>query len=286
MKSVDLPVMILAGGLGTRLREETEFRPKPMVPIGGKPILWHIMKVYSYYGFHRFIICLGYKGEMIKNYFLNYRLEDIDITVNKKTGSIIEHQVNQEDWEVTLVETGYDCLTGGRVARAAKYVDADRFLLTYGDGVADINIDSLLAFHEQHGKLATLTGVNLPSRFGNLEIKNDQVVSFKEKQHISDEWISSGFFVLEKKALEYISPDGHCVWEQHGLPALAADSQLMVYKHRGFWQCMDTQREHQMLEELWKKNAPWKVWKDEDKFEPALKSTLEIDGEACQQSSV
>lgn len=286
MKRVDLPVMILAGGLGTRLREETEFRPKPMVPIGGKPILWHIMKMYSYYGFHRFIICLGYKGEMIKNYFLNYRLDDIDITVNKKTGAIVEHQVNQEDWEVTLVETGYDCLTGGRIARAAKYVDADRFLLTYGDGVADINIDALLAFHEQHGRLATLTGVNLPSRFGNLEINNDQVVSFKEKQQISDEWISSGFFVLEKKALNYVSTDGRCIWEQDGLPALAADSQLMVYKHRGFWQCMDTQREHQMLEELWKKDAPWKVWKDGDKFEPALKSTLEIDGAAQKQSNV
>lgn len=282
MKKIDLPVMILAGGLGTRLREETEFRPKPMVPVGDKPILWHIMKIYAHYGFHRFIICLGYKGDMIKNYFLNYRLDGIDITVNKRTGSVIEHQVNNEDWEVTLVETGQDCLTGGRIARAAKYVDTDRFLLTYGDGLADVNMHELLQFHEGHGKLATLTGVNLPSRFGNLDIKNNHVNAFKEKQ-LSNEWINGGFFVLEKEALKVISQDVSCVWEQDGLPALASQSQLMVYKHAGFWQCMDTIREHQLLEGLWKKGAPWKLWKDEDRFEPAVKSSLDHSPQSLQQ---
>jgi glucose-1-phosphate cytidylyltransferase len=267
-----IPVMILAGGLGTRLREETEFRPKPMVPVGGKPILWHIMKMYSAFGFYRFIICLGYKGEMIKDYFLNYQKQGIDFTVNTKTGKIVEHLINDEEWEVTLVDTGLNCLTGGRVARAAKYVDADRFLLTYGDGLADVNIDKLLQFHQAHGKIATLTGVNIPSRFGNLEIQDNKVSSFLEKKKITDEWINGGFFVLEKDFLKYLSTDENCVLEQDPLRLASKDSELMVYKHFGFWQCMDTLREHEKLEELWKGGAPWKIWHDSEKiYKPAIK---------------
>jgi glucose-1-phosphate cytidylyltransferase len=268
----NLPVMILAGGLGTRLREETEFRPKPMVPIGTRPILWHIMKLYSHYGFYRFIICLGYKGHMIKNYFLQYKLDGIDFTINTRSGNIIEHQIHNEDWQVTLVDTGFDCYTGGRIARAARYVDTDRFLLTYGDGVSDVNIEKLLAFHMSHGKCATLTGVNLPSRFGNLALQQDQVISFLEKKRIGDEWINGGFFVLEKSFLQYVSSDASCIFEKGPLAQAAQDGQLMMYRHNGFWQCMDTLRERMFLEELWKENPPWKVWKDNrSTFIPARK---------------
>lgn len=272
MNRNDLPVMILAGGFGTRLREETEFRPKPMVPIGGKPILWHIMKYYSSFGFYRFIICLGYKGDMIKNYFLNYRLQDIDCTIDTKTGVVSEHQVNDEGWNITLVDTGLDCMTGGRVARAARYVDTKRFLLTYGDGLADVNISELLDFHISHGKLATLTGVNLPSRFGNLHIKDDQVLAFLEKKQVSDEWINGGFFVLERDFLNHISTDSGCILEQKPLERVALAGQLMVYKHSGFWQCMDTLRERDLLEKLWETKAPWKIWTEYEKvYKPALK---------------
>ncbi|MFH1644761.1 MAG: glucose-1-phosphate cytidylyltransferase [bacterium] len=260
MKKNNLPVMILAGGYGTRLREETEFRPKPMVPIGGRPILWHIMKIYSHYGFYRFIICLGYKGEMIKNYFLNYKNNGIDLTVNTKTGNVIEHQINEEEWEVTLVDTGSDCYTGGRVARAAKYVNTDRFLLTYGDGVCDIDIEKSIKFHESHKKIATLTGVNVFSRFGNLIVDGDKVTSFAEKKLIEDEWINGGFMILEKDFLKYLSTNSKCVLEKDPLFNCANDGQLMIYKHKGFWQCMDTYREQQMLEEMWKNGAPWKIW--------------------------
>ena len=271
MKKNNLPVMILAGGYGTRLREETEFRPKPMVPIGGKPILWHIMKIYSSYGFYRFIICLGYKGEMIKNYFLNYKNEGIDLSVNTKTGKIVEHQINEEEWEITLVDTGQDCYTGGRVARAAKYVDTDRFLLTYGDGVCDVDIEKTIKFHESYGKMATLTGVNVFSRFGNLIVEGDKVTSFAEKKLIKDEWINGGFFVLEREFLKYLSTDSKCVLEKDPLFNCANDSQLMIYKHKGFWQCMDTFREQQMLEKMWQNGAPWKVWKKDNIFSAAVK---------------
>jgi glucose-1-phosphate cytidylyltransferase len=260
MKRLPFPVVILAGGLGTRLREETEFRPKPMVPIGGKPILWHIMKIYAHYGFYRFIICLGYKGEMIKNYFLNYHLDGVDFTVLTRTGLITEHQINSEDWEVTLADTGQTCLTGGRIARVARYINAERFLVTYGDGLANINIDDLLNFHLSHKKLITLTGVNLTSRFGNLDVSGNKIVSFAEKKKINDEWINGGFFVCEREFLKYLSPQDDCVLEQEPLKKSAADGELMMYKHTGFWQCMDTYREHQLLEELWKTHAPWKVW--------------------------
>lgn len=259
----NLPVMILAGGFGTRLREETEFKPKPMVQVGGKPILWHIMKLYSYYGFYRFIICLGYKADTIKDYFLNYRMQHVDFTINTKTGSVAEHKINQEEWEVTLVDTGLDCFTGGRVARAAKYVDTDKFLLTYGDGLSDVNISKLLQYHESHGKLVTLTGIEIPSRFGNLEINDDQVTNFAEKTKSSGAWINGGFFIMDRKFLKYLSIDSRCVLEQEPLKNVALDKQLMIYKHRGFWQCMDTLREHELLERLWQNGAPWKVWQDE-----------------------
>ena len=267
----DIPVMILAGGYGTRLREETEYRPKPMVPIGGKPILWHIMKMYSHYGFYRFIICLGYKGEMIKNYFLNHKYQGIDFSVNTKTGKIIEHQINEEEWEVTLVDTGQDCYTGARVARAAKYVDTDSFLLTYGDGLCDVDIEKTIKFHESHGKVATLTGVNVFSRFGNLIVDGDIVTSFAEKKLIEDEWINGGFFVLQREFLKYLSTEPKCVLEKDPLFNCANDNQLMIYKHKGFWQCMDTFREQQILEEMWKKGAPWKVWKKDNVFSAAVK---------------
>ncbi len=274
MKKQSTPVMILAGGLGTRLREETEYRPKPMVPIGGRPIIWHIMKTYSHYGFYRFIICLGYKGNSIKNYFLNNRLEGVDFTVNTKTGAVIEHQINTEEWEVTLVDTGENAMTGSRVAQAARYVDGERFMLTYGDGLADVNIEKLYQFHTSHKKAATITGVNLVSRFGNLDVTDNQINSFAEKNTIETAWINGGFMVLEKDFLAYLSTDPSCVLEQSPFQHAATDSQLMMFKHHGFWQCMDTYREHQILEEHWAKGAPWKVWEhDTNTFTPAIKYT-------------
>jgi glucose-1-phosphate cytidylyltransferase len=260
MKKYNYPVVILAGGQGTRLREETEFRPKPMVTIGGRPILWHIMKLYASFGFYRFIVCLGYKGEMIKNYFLNYHLEDIDFTINTKSGKITEHQQNTEEWEVTLVDTGEKCYTGGRVARIEKYIDTDRFLLTYGDGVSNVDIEKLITFHKSHGKTGTVTGVNPPSRFGNFKLEENKVVDFLEKQQVNDGWINGGFFVLEKSFFNYLSTEPTCVLEKDPIHNLALDKELMIYKHGGFWQCMDTIREHALLESLWSKTAPWKTW--------------------------
>lgn len=281
------PVMILAGGLGTRLREETEHRPKPMVQIGNRPIIWHIMKTYSHYGYYRFIICLGYKGNTIKNYFLNNRLEDVDFTVNTKTGSIIEHQINTEEWEVTLVETGQEAMTGSRVAQAARYVDGNQFMLTYGDGLADINIQKLHQFHREHKKAATLTGVNLVSRFGNLEVSENKVTAFAEKNTIDTAWINGGFMVLEKDFLPYLSTATSCVLEQEPFKKAASDGQLMMFKHAGFWQCMDTYREYQILEELWQKGAPWKVWQhDANTFAPATKHTEPWQQGALQSTSI
>lgn len=290
MTKKDYPVVILAGGFGTRLREETEFRPKPMVPIGGRPIIWHIMKSYAHYGFYKFIICLGYKGDMIKDYFLNYGIHGVDVTINTKTGVVIEHQENEEGWEVTLTDTGENCFTGGRVARASRYIDTDKFLLTYGDGVADVNLDALLKFHNSHGKIATVTGVTVPSRFGNLEIDADRVISFSEKNVLSDKYINGGFFVFEKEFLKYLVMDSSCVLERAPLHDAARDGQLMVYRHNGFWQCMDTFRERQKLEELWKNGAPWKLWEDTNReLEPAsLFGDLPVDnkGSKTRETSI
>jgi glucose-1-phosphate cytidylyltransferase len=265
-----IPVMILAGGLGTRLREETEFRPKPMAPIGGKPILWHIMKFYSYYGFNRFIICLGYKGEMIKEYFLNYRLQGVDFTINTKTGDLKEHLANDEEWEVTLVDTGNDCQTGGRVARGAKYVDTDDFMLTYGDGLCNVDIAALFQFHKQHNKIATLTSIKNPYRFGNLSFDGDRVSSFMEKEGIRDNWINGGFFVLKKEFLRYLSTSSDCILERAPLSSAVKDGELMAYKHHGFWQCMDTLRDQTYLQEVWASgDAAWRVWGQTPRFKPA-----------------
>lgn len=266
----DIPVMILAGGLGTRLREETEFRPKPMVPIGGKPILWHIMKIYSHFGFSRFIICLGYKGEMIKKYFLDYQFNEADFTVNTQTGSIVTHKSHNEEWEITLVDTGSETLTGGRVARALSYVDTDTFFLTYGDAVADVNIQASLDFHLQHKKIATMTTVPLPSRFGNVQYDDQSLVtSFLEKNQINDQLINGGFFVLDKKIQTYLPFNDELILEQGPLQSLAEERELMMYRHTGFWQCMDTLREKQKLEALWQTTPPWKLWEDQKKYSPA-----------------
>ena len=279
MERRDIPVVILAGGFGTRLREETEFKPKPMIPIGGKPVLWHIMKTYAHYGFYKFIICLGYKGEVIKDYFLNYHFKDIDITIKTKDGSIIEQQPHREDWEITLANTGLDCLTGSRVARILPYLKSDLFLLTYGDGLSDINVENLLQFHLKHNKLVTLTGIKPPSRFGYLDIQHDQIISFAEKQPFHDEWINGGFFVMNKKFItNYLSNDGSCTLEQEPLRKAAQDKQLMVYKHDGFWQCMDTLREQQQLEKLWQTTAPWRIWEEPLHFTPAVTTSSELLG--------
>jgi glucose-1-phosphate cytidylyltransferase len=255
-----MKVVILAGGLGTRLSEETVVRPKPMVEIGGKPILWHIMKLYSHYGFNDFVICLGFKGYVIKEYFSNYFLHMSDVTFDMRSNSMEVHQKYAEPWKVTLVDTGADSMTGGRVRRVAPYLDGT-FMLTYGDGVADVNINSLLEFHRQHGKAATVTSTQPSGRFGALNLDTaGNVSSFQEKPAGDGAWINGGFFVLEPSVLDYIDRDG-TVFEKEPLEGLARDQQLVAYKHSGFWQPMDTLRDKILLEELWGSGkAPWKLW--------------------------
>ena len=258
-------VLILCGGLGTRLREETEFRPKPMVEIGGRPILWHIMKGYAAHGFNDFVLLLGYKGEIIKRYFLDYQLLTSDVTVRLGAGHEVQvHSRNPEldvDWKVTMVDTGAAAQTGARIAKAKRYIDGDRFLLTYGDGVANVDLGKLLEFHQAHGKLVTVTGVHPPARFGNFELDGDQVTRFAEKPLVGDGYINGGFFVLEKAALDYLSTEDGCALEQAPLERLARDGQLRMFAHDRFWQCMDTLRDVGHLNELWaSRNAPWKTW--------------------------
>jgi glucose-1-phosphate cytidylyltransferase len=257
-----MKAVILAGGLGTRLSEETTSKPKPMVEIGGKPILWHIMKVYSHYGVNEFIICCGYKGYVIKEYFANYFLHQSDVTFNMKDNEMIVHQRRVEPWKVTLVDTGDESMTGGRVKRIEPYVkDEELFCLTYGDGVADIDIKSLLSFHKAHGKQATLTATYPPGRFGALDIDNGRVKQFQEKPKGDGAVINGGFFVLSPKVLDRIKGDS-TIWEQEPLKGLAEEGELMAYRHEGFWQPMDTLRDKVKLEELWdSNNAPWKLWK-------------------------
>lgn len=254
--------VILAGGLGTRLSEETVSRPKPMVEIGGKPILWHIMKIYSYYGVNEFIICLGYKGYVIKEYFANYFLHMSDVTFDMQNNQMTVHNQHAEPWKVTLVDTGDDSMTGGRLARVKEYVkDEEAFCFTYGDGVSDIDISQLIQFHKNHGKLATLTAVTPPGRFGALDIQNGMIKNFKEKPKGDGALINGGFFVLSPKVIDLIDGD-KCVWEQHPLEQLAKAAELMAFNHDGFWQPMDTLRDKMHLEELWQNNqAPWKSWK-------------------------
>ena len=256
-----MKAVILAGGLGTRLSEETTIKPKPMVEIGGKPILWHIMKMYSTHGINDFIICCGYKGYMIKEYFANYFLHQSDVTFCMKKNSMKVHKKRAEPWTVTLVDTGDDSMTGGRLGRVAKYVKNEEvFCFTYGDGVSDVNISELVVFHKKHGKDATLTATYPPGRFGALDIKGDQITQFTEKPKGDGSLINGGFFVLSPKVLELISGDD-CIWEQEPLKGLAKDDNLMAFTHEGFWQPMDTLRDMMYLQELWDKgSAPWKTW--------------------------
>jgi glucose-1-phosphate cytidylyltransferase len=257
-------VVILAGGLGMRLKEETEYKPKPMVLIGPHPILWHIMKSYMYYGFNDFIICLGYKGEMIKEYFLNYETYNNDFTLNVGANCKIKtHKSSDHDkFSVTLADTGLDTMTGGRVVQIEKYIDSDQFMLTYGDGVADLNIKNLYDYHLSHGKIATVTGVHPESRFGELIVKEDKVVEFKEKQPLTRGFINGGFFVFNRGFFKYLDPKRDCFFEREPVKHLIKDDQLNVHRHEGFWQCMDTHKDVQYLNALWEKGAPsWKVWK-------------------------
>ncbi|MEJ8679057.1 glucose-1-phosphate cytidylyltransferase [Plesiomonas shigelloides] len=256
-----MKAVILAGGLGTRLSEETVVKPKPMVEIGGKPILWHIMKMYSAHGINDFVICCGYKGYVIKEYFANYFLHMSDITFHMAENRMEVHEKRAEPWNVTLVDTGDASMTGGRLKRVAEYVkDDDAFLFTYGDGVADVDIKASIDFHKSHGKLATLTATYPPGRFGALDIKNQQIHSFKEKPRGDGALINGGFFVLSPKVIDLIDNDA-TIWEQEPLMGLAEQGQLMAYEHAGFWQPMDTLRDKHYLEGLWQKGkAPWKVW--------------------------
>jgi glucose-1-phosphate cytidylyltransferase len=254
-------VAILAGGLGTRLREETEFRPKPMVQIGGRPILWHIMKIYAHHGVTEFVICLGYKGEVIRDYFMNYEGRNCDVTVTLGSGRIEYHGNHTEDgWRVTLADTGEKTMTGGRIRRIARYVGNSTFMVTYGDGVADVDIGGLLAFHRERGKLATVTAVRPSSRYGELAIEDGQVTLFREKPQVQEGWINGGCFVFEAGVLDLVHGDEDTL-EIGLLARLVERGQLAVFKHEGFWQCMDTYREMQQLEELWSRAAaPWRCW--------------------------
>ena len=256
-----MKAVILAGGLGTRLSEETNIKPKPMLEIGGKPILWHIMKIYSTHGINDFVICCGYKGYMIKEYFANYFLHQSDVTFNIQKNSMDVHQKRVEPWTITLVDTGDHSMTGGRLLRVSEYVkNEDAFCFTYGDGISDIDISKLIKFHKDHGKDATLTAAYSPGRFGALDIKDKQIRQFTEKPKGDGALINGGFFVLSPNVLDRITGDD-CVWEQEPLKGLAIDENLMAYTHEGFWQPMDTLREMVYLQELWDKDeAPWKSW--------------------------
>ena len=255
-----MKVCILAGGLGTRLQEETTVKPKPMVEIGGQPILWHIMKIYAAQGYKEFVIALGYKGGVIKDYFLNYRYRASNLTIHVNTGEAIVRDSNCEDWTVHLLDTGQHTQTGGRVKRVARFIGNETFMLTYGDGVANVDINRLLAFHRSYGRLATVTAVRPPARFGGLSFDGDLVVRFKEKPQIGEGWINGGFFVLEPGMADYIEGDD-TFFEREPLERLARDGQLVAYRHNGFWQCMDTLRDVRLLESLWQRDqAVWKVW--------------------------
>ncbi|KGK26808.1 Glucose-1-phosphate cytidylyltransferase [compost metagenome] len=255
-----MKTVILAGGLGTRISEESHLRPKPMIEIGGKPIIWHIMKIYSHYGINDFVICLGYKGYVIKEYFANYFLHMSDVTFDMSENRMHIHNRHAEPWRVTLVDTGENTATGGRLKRVRDYVGDDTFCLTYGDGVADVDIPSLIDFHKSHGKLATVTAVQPPGRYGALDVRGERVHGFQEKPLGDGGWINGGFFVLEPGIFDYIGGD-ETTWEYDPMRSLAQDGQLMSHTHRGFWQAMDTLRDRSYLEERWKLGeAQWRVW--------------------------
>jgi glucose-1-phosphate cytidylyltransferase len=258
-----MKVIILCGGMGTRLREETEYKPKPMVEIGGKPILWHIMKHYAHYGFKEFILALGYKGNIIRDYILNYYIYNSDITVDLGSGGKVSYHNNciKEDWKVTLVETGAESMTGYRVKLAGRFITEDNFMVTYGDAVSDVNIDKLVKFHKNHGLIGTVTGVYPPSRFGDLVTDGNKVSSFDEKiKDYNREPINGGYFVFRKEFLDFIPKDPKIDLERAPMTQLTMKSQLSVYRHNGFWQCMDTFRDNQLLEKIWKENPIWKIW--------------------------
>jgi glucose-1-phosphate cytidylyltransferase len=258
-----MKVVILAGGMGTRLSEETDVKPKPMAEIGTKPMLWHIMKIYSHYGFNDFVLCLGYKGYMIKEYFANYFLHQADVTIDMKNNRMQVHHKKAEPWKVTMVDTGLNTMTGGRIKRVQDYVGNKPFMLTYGDGVADVDLKTLISFHKKQGRLATMTAIQPLGRFGAVDIADDgKVRAFQEKPQGDGAWINGGFFVLEPKVFDYIKGGDPAIWERAPLEGLARDGQLAAYMHCGFWKCMDTLRDKTELENLWQGGkAPWKVWK-------------------------
>jgi len=255
-----MKTVILAGGLGTRLQEETTVKPKPMVEIGGRPVLWHIMKIFAAHGVKEFIVALGYKGEVIKNYFLNYYYFRNNFSIRLGNGNLDVRDDGHEDWTVHLVNTGAGTQTGGRIKRLADWIGQETFMMTYGDGVANVNVADILAFHRQHGKLATVTAVRPPARFGELKFNGVLVESFREKPQVGEGWINGGFFVLEPQVLDYIEGDS-IAWEREPMERLAREGQLAAYRHDGFWQCMDTLRDVLLLEGLWAEGeAPWKIW--------------------------
>lgn len=257
-----MKVVLFAGGKGTRISEESHLRPKPMIEIGGKPILWHIMKIYSAHGINEFVICLGYKGTFIKDYFLNYYMYNTDCTVDLENNSVEVHNSKAENFKITLVDTGLETLTAGRLKRVQKYVDGSDFMLTYGDGVADVNITELLEFHKKNGKVCTMTGIQPGSRFGVLEMnENNEVLNFAEKPKDDGNWINAGFFVLKPEVFDYIAGGSdQMMWEQQPLNDLAKSNEIVVYKHHGFWKCMDTLRDKNDLEKMWQNGAEWKIW--------------------------
>jgi glucose-1-phosphate cytidylyltransferase len=255
-----MKVAILAGGVGTRLVEETEIKPKPMVEIGGRPILWHIMMHYGHYGYREFVIALGYRGEYIKRWMQDYCMLASNVTVKTGTGQVVLHDRSPTDWTVDLIDTGQDTLTGGRIKRLQSWLGNQTFMLTWGDGISDVDLNALLKFHKSHGKLATMTAVRPPARFGHLEFDGDRVERFTEKPQTSEGWINGAFFVLEPGVFDYIEGD-QTQWEKEPMENLAADGQLMAYKHTSFWQCMDTLRDKRLLQSLWDDgNPPWKLW--------------------------
>jgi glucose-1-phosphate cytidylyltransferase len=258
----DIPVVILCGGGGTRLREETEFIPKPMVTVGGKPILWHLMQYYSSFGFNRFVLCLGYKAEVIKNYFLNFHYTANSFSIRLGPGNVVDVADAQgtPQWTIACVDTGERAMTGARVKRIQPYVGDSRFFLTYGDGLSDVDLHKLLAFHHEHGKLVTVTGVHPPARFGLLVLDGTRVTCFSEKAHGIADYINGGFFVCEPGIFEYLEDDDSCTLEHHPLERIADDGQLEAYLHEEYWQCMDTLRDRELLEEAWAHGAPWKRW--------------------------
>jgi glucose-1-phosphate cytidylyltransferase len=254
-----MKAVILAGGFGTRISEESHLRPKPMVELGGKPILWHILKIYSHHGINDFIVCLGHRGYVIKEYFANYFLHSSDVTFDMANNRVEVHERHAEPWNVTLVDTGTDTLTAGRLGRVRKYVGNEAFCFTYGDGVTDLDIGETIRFHRKHGRIGTLTAIQPPGRYGAVQIDNHVVQQFQEKPAGDGAWINGGFFVLEPGVFDHIDGDT-ASFETHTLPALAAAGQLYAFQHRGFWQAMDTLRDKNHLEELWQSRAPWKVW--------------------------